>query len=87
MAMNVRAMQEASGFGVSWQSKEEACTDAHDVVLVPLHWGNGQESQNSAAQPVKKEQGEGTEAECREHQEWEDGFPECFPEIRMDRRR
>ena len=51
IAINVLATQETSGFGVSWQSKEEAFSDAHDVVLVPLHWGNHRESTNSAAQP------------------------------------
>ena len=54
IAMNVRAIQETSGFGVSWQSKKEAFTDEHDVVLVPLHWGNRRESKNSAAQPVSQ---------------------------------
>ena len=51
IAINVLATQETSGFGVSWQSKEDAFSDAHDVVLVPLHWGNHRESKNSAAQP------------------------------------
>ena len=54
IAMNVRAIQETSGFGVSWQSKKEAFTDEHDVVFVPLHWGNRRESKNSAAQPVSQ---------------------------------
>ena len=54
IAMNVRAIQETSGFGISWQSKQEACSDAHDVVLVPLHWGNRLNSKNSAAQPVSQ---------------------------------
>jgi hypothetical protein len=51
IAINVLATQETSGFGVSWQSKDDAFSDAHDVVLVPLHWGNHRESTNSAAQP------------------------------------
>jgi len=54
IAINVLATQETSGFGVSWQPKEEAFSDAHDVVLVPLHWGNHRESKNSAAQPVSR---------------------------------
>ena len=58
IAINVLATQETSGFGFSWQSKEEAFTDEHDVVLVPLHWGNRRESKNSAAQPYR---GPGTE--------------------------
>ncbi len=40
IAMNVRAVQETSGFGRSWQSKKEAFSDGHDVVLVPIQWGN-----------------------------------------------
>jgi hypothetical protein len=52
IAINVRAVQETSGFGRSWQSKKEAFSDGHDVVLVPIQWGNGRESKNSAAQPV-----------------------------------
>ena len=54
IAINVLATQETSGFGVSWQSKSEAFSDDHDVVLVPLHWGNHRESKNSAAQPVSR---------------------------------
>jgi len=52
IAINVLATQEMSGFGVSFQSKEQAFSDDHDVVLVPLHWGNRRESKNSAAQPA-----------------------------------
>ena len=52
IAINVRAVQETSGFGRSWQSKKEAFSDGHDVVLVPIQWGNRRESKNSAAQPV-----------------------------------
>jgi len=52
IAINVLATQETSHFGVSWQSKEDAFSDDHDVVLVPLHWGNRPESNNSAARPV-----------------------------------
>jgi hypothetical protein len=38
IAINVRAVQETSGFGRSWQSKKEAFSDGHDVVLVPIKW-------------------------------------------------
>ena len=54
IAINVRAVQETSGFGRSWQSKKEAFSDGHDVVLVPIQWGNRRESKNSAAQPVSQ---------------------------------
>ena len=39
IAINVRAIAEISGFGVSWMAKKDAFTDEHDVVLVPVHWG------------------------------------------------
>ena len=55
IAINVLATQETSGFGVSWQSKAEAFSDAHDVVLVPVHWGHRRESKNSAARPTRAE--------------------------------
>ena len=45
IAMNVRAIQETSRFGFSW-------LNGHDVVLVPLHWRNRREAENSAAQPA-----------------------------------
>ena len=54
IAINVQALQETSGFGCSWQSKQAVFTDGHDVVLVPLHWGNRRESENSAAQLVSR---------------------------------
>ena len=38
IAINVRALQEDSGFGKSWD--KNAFSDAHDVVLVPLYWGS-----------------------------------------------
>jgi len=54
IAINVRTVQETSGFGRSWQNMKEAFSDDHDVVLVPIKWGNGQESKNRAAQLVSQ---------------------------------
>ena len=39
IAINVRAIAETSGFGVSWMAKKDAFTDERDFVLVPVHWG------------------------------------------------
>ena len=38
--IHVRTTVETSGFGISWQDKTVAFTDAHAVVVVPLHWGS-----------------------------------------------
>ena len=48
VAINVFALQEESFFGKSYQG-QQAFTDAHDVVLVPLTWGGAAQPATSAA--------------------------------------
>ena len=38
VAINVRALQQDSGFGVSFKGCNNAFSDDHDVVLVPVYW-------------------------------------------------
>ena len=37
VAFNVRAFQQESGFGVYWQTKENAFSDDHNVIFVPFN--------------------------------------------------
>ena len=56
IAINVRAIAETSGFGVSWMNKKDAFTDERDVVLVPLHYGRVITERSTALQDSSNSQ-------------------------------